>query len=91
MKTTLDKKLKEHDALIHSEALTVVSHIQREQDDWVINTIMINDVNVPFKYKRKKMYKSLVKSQVNISYYCATESIAGFEIDVMNVVRIKRC
>ncbi|MFT5758519.1 MAG: hypothetical protein ACI9LM_003261 [Alteromonadaceae bacterium] len=91
MKSPVDKLLKEHKSLVHSEALTVDTHIQREQDDWIINTIMVKGINVPFKYKRKKVYKSLAMNQVNITYYPGTESIAGFEMEVMNVVRVKLC
>ena len=50
---------------------------------------MIKDCNTPFKYKRKKAYKSLTKQQVNMTYYPSSETIAGFEIEVMNIVRIK--
>jgi hypothetical protein len=81
--------LKKHEELTHSEGVTVVSHVQREQDEWFINTVMIKDCNTPFKYKRKKVYKSLTKQQVNITYYPSVETIAGFEIEVMNIVRIK--
>ena len=78
-----------HKALTHSEAVTVTSHTQREDEEWYINTIMIKDIDVPFKYKRKKKYKSLLKNQVNITYYPTTETIAGFEMEIMNIVRIK--
>jgi len=81
--------LKKHDKLVHSEGVTVISHIQREQDEWFINTVMIKDCDVPFKYKRKKVYKSLTKQQVNMTYYASTEIIAGFEMEIMNIVRIK--
>jgi len=91
MKSPVDKLLNEHKELVHSEALTVDSHVQREQDEWIINTIMVKNINVPFKYKRKKVYKSLANNQVNITYYPGTESIAGFDIEVMNVVRVKLC
>ncbi len=90
MKKDIAKNLlKKHDKLAHSENVAVVSHIQREQDDWFINTVMIKGCEAPFKYKRKKAYKSLNKQQVNITYYPTTESIAGFEIETMKVVRIK--
>ncbi len=91
MKSPVDKLLKEHKNLVHSEALIVDTHIQREQDDWIINTLMVKGVDVPFKYKRKKVYKSLAMNQVNITYYPDTESIAGFDMEVMNVVRVKIC
>ena len=83
------KLLGKHSKLVHSESVTVVSHVQREQDEWFINTVMIKDCSTPFKYKRKKAYKSLNKQQVNMTYYPSTESIAGFEIEIMNIVRIK--
>ena len=88
-KKTVKDLLQEHDKLTHSENITVISHVQREQDEWFINTVMIKDCDVPFKYKRKKAYKSLTKQQVNMTYYASTETIAGFEMDVMNIVRIK--
>ena len=65
------------------------SHVQREEDDWVLNIIMIDNITVPFKYKRKKLYRSLKGQRVNVTYYPSTETIAGFDIEIMNVVRIK--
>jgi hypothetical protein len=44
---------------------------------------------VPFKYKRKKQYKNLQGQRVNITYYPHTETVAGFDIEIMNIVRIK--
>jgi len=81
--------IKKHQKLTHSENQKVISHIQREDDEWYINTIMIQGVDVPFKYKRKKLYRSLKDHLVNITYYPYQESIAGFDIEVMNIVRIK--
>ncbi|NQY63069.1 MAG: hypothetical protein HRT38_04950 [Alteromonadaceae bacterium] len=89
MKKSINKLLDKHQQLIHTENITVVSHVQREEDDWIINTLMLENVNVPFKYKRKTMYKSLQKQKVNITYYPSTEEIAGFDIEIMNIVRIK--
>jgi len=92
MKRTDAKSLtKKHQALTHSEQQTVVSHVQREDDEWYLNTIMIKGIDVPFKYRRKKLYKSLQKQQVNITYYPAIETVAGFEMEVMKIVRIKVC
>ena len=54
MKSPTDKLLKQHDKLIHTEKIKVVSHVQRVNDDWFINTLMLDGVDVPFKYKRKK-------------------------------------
>ncbi|UUO22791.1 hypothetical protein FGD67_06030 [Colwellia sp. M166] len=92
MKKTDAKSLTDkHESLIHTEQQTVVSHVQREVDDWYLNTIMLKDLDVPFKYRRKKRYKSLQSQQVNITYYPANETIAGFEIEIMKIVRIKVC
>ncbi len=90
-KSDADKLLSKHQNLTHTEDIKVVSHVQREQGEWFINTVMLNKVDVPFKYKRKKMYKSLTNQQVNVTYYPSTETIAGFDMEIMNVVRIKVC
>ncbi|TRX57270.1 hypothetical protein [Thalassomonas sp. M1454] len=89
MTSDINKLLKSHQKLIHSEMQKVDSHIQREQDEWIINTIMIDGIDVPFKYKRKKLYQSLAGQRVNMTYYSDVETVAGFEIQVMRVVRIK--
>ena len=92
MKKTDAKSLTDrHESLTHSEQQTVVSHVQREVDDWYLNTIMLKGVDVPFKYRRKKRYKSLQSQQVNITYYPANQTVAGFEIEIMKIVRIKVC
>ena len=83
------KMLAKHASLVHSENIKVVSHVQRESGDWMLNTLMLDSVDVPFKYKRKKKYQSLQGQRVNITYYPDTETIAGFAIEVMNIVRIK--
>jgi hypothetical protein len=85
----IKKLLEQHPELIHSNDVKVISHVQREQGDWFINTIMIEGCDTPFKYKRKKLYKSLNGQRVNITYYMGSESVAGFDIDIMNVVTIK--
>jgi hypothetical protein len=69
--------------------MKVASHVQRESNDWIINTLMLDNLDVPFKYKRKKLYQSLQGQRVNLTYYPEIETIAGFEIEVMSVVRIK--
>ena len=90
MKSDSDKLLARHRALVHSEKRKVVSHVQRESGEWFINTVMIDDLQVPFRYKRKKRYKSLIGAQVNLTYYPTTETVAGVELEVMKVVRIRR-
>jgi hypothetical protein len=92
MKKTAAKSLTDkHKELTHSEQQTVLSHVQREVDEWYINTIMLKGIDVPFKYRRKKLYKSLQNQQVNITYYPTNELVAGFELEVMKIVRIKIC
>jgi len=81
--------VKKHKKLVHSENMKVISHVQREADDWIINTIMLDKLDVPFKYKRKKLYQSLQGQRVNLTYYPDNEMIAGFAIEIMSVVRIK--
>lgn len=89
MKSPVDKLLKKHQKLNQSDMMKVESHVQRESGDWVLNTLMIEGYQVPFKYKRKKMYKNLKGQRVNLTYYTDVENIAGLEIEVMSVVRIK--
>ena len=89
-KNTIATKLtQQHPTLIHTENIKVISHVQRETDDWQLNTLMLDDIDVPFKYKRKKCYKNLKGSRVNITYYPDNEKVAGFDIEIMKIVRIK--
>ena len=85
----VDKLLNTHRKLVHSEMVKVVSHVQRDTAGWVLNTILIEGCDVPFKYKRKKMYKNIKGQRVNLTYYPLTESVAGIEMETMKVVRIK--
>ncbi len=90
MQTNPDKLTKKHEELTHTDLLKVVSHTQREKDEWFINSIMVEGVEVPFKFKRKQPYRTLNKGQrVNMTYYPQTEKIAGLEFEIMKVVRIK--
>ena len=90
MKSDAAKLLKKHDRLNQLDMAKVVSHVQREKDDWVLNTIMLEGYDVPFQYRRKKSYKSLEGARVNLTYYAETKTIAGIIIETMNVVRIRR-
>ena len=78
--------IEQHKKLVHTDNIKVVSHVQRESDDWFVNTIMLENINVPFKYKRKKLYKSLKGHRVNITYYPDNETIASFDIEIMRIV-----
>jgi len=89
MQTDPEKLLKKHEKLVHSDMLKVTSHVQREQGEWFLNALMIEGCEIPFKYKRAKKYKNLKGQRVNLTYYPATESVAGLEFEVMNVVRIR--
>lgn len=90
MKHPIDKLLNKHENLTHSEGVKVVSHTQREEGDWVLQTLMIQDCTAPFKYKRTKRFRSLEGQKVNLTYYPDVEKVAGFEVEVMKVVRVKR-
>ena len=89
MQSPVNKLLKNHQDLTHSEMMKVESHVQRESGKWFINTLMIEGVDVAFKYKRKKRYKNLNGQRVNLTYYRSEEDVAGLKIEVMKVVRIK--
>lgn len=88
-KSPVSKMLEKHENLVHSEDMKVLSHVQRNDDDWIVNTIMIEGYDVPFKFRRKKAYKNLNGSRVNLTYYPITEDVAGLEFEIMKVVRIK--
>lgn len=86
---SVNKLLKTHQNLVHSEMVKVVSHVQRDTREWVLNTLMIEGCDVPFKYKRKKKYRNIEGQRVNLTYYPSKESVVGIEMEVMKVVRIK--
>lgn len=88
-KSDVEKLLDKHENLTHSEDMKVISHVQRKDDGWLANTLMIEGVDVPFKFRRRKAYKNLVGSLVNLTYYPITEEVAGMEFEAMKVVRIK--
>lgn len=90
MRNPINKLLKTHQQLTHSEGLKVVSHLQRIQDDWYHNSLMLEGIDVPFKYKRKKTYQSLKGARVNVTYYPEQEILAGLSFEFMKVVRIKK-
>lgn len=89
MQSEPEKLIAKHKDLVHSDMRKVISHAQREKGEWIINTLMIEGCEVPFKYKRKQKYKSIKGQRVNLTYYSDTETVAGIEMEVMSVVRIK--
>ncbi len=92
MTSDTDKLLKKNEQLNQLDQAKVVSHVQREIEDgeWVLNTLMLEGYDVPFKYRRKKKYRNLKGAPVNITYYPQIEQVAGMDIEVMKVVRIRR-
>ena len=90
MKSDVNKLLKKNAQLNHLDDAKVISHVQRDSGDWVKNTLMLEGYDVPFKYSRKKKYRSLQGGQVNLTYYAQTEEVAGIEFESMKVVRIRR-
>jgi hypothetical protein len=85
------KKLVENNkTLTHSELMKVTSHVQREQGEWILHTLMVEGCDVPFKFKRKGNYQSLKGARVNMTYYSEQETVAGMIFEMMKVVRIKR-
>ncbi|MFK7891194.1 MAG: hypothetical protein AB8B63_10305 [Granulosicoccus sp.] len=90
MKSDAEKLTKKHQQLNQLDGAKVVSHMQRETGEWILNTLMLEGYNVPFKYSRKKQYKNLQGARVNLTFYPLTEIVAGLEFEVMKVVRIRR-
>ena len=88
--TEIKKLLVKHQQLNQLDMAKVTSHVQREKDDWVLNTLLLEGYDVPFQYTRKKVYKSLVGGRVNLTFYPAPNSIAGVDFEIMKVVRIRR-
>lgn len=89
MKSNAEKLLAAHPDLVHSEGRKVVSHVQREVGEWVLNTLMLEGCTVPFRYRRKGHYRSLQGQRVNLTYYRSSETVAGLALEVMKVVRVK--
>jgi hypothetical protein len=90
MQSDPKKLVEKNKNLTHSELMKVMSHVQREQGEWVLHTLMIEGSDVPFKFKRKGKYQSLKGARVNMTYYSEQEVVAGMNFEVMKVVRIKR-
>ncbi|WP_076536521.1 hypothetical protein [Shewanella sp. UCD-KL21] len=90
-KKAVDALLKKHEKLNHIEGVKVVSHTQREKEEWVFHTLMLAGYDVAFKFKRTKKYKSLQDQLVSLVYYPEEQTVAGFSVEIMQVVRVKRC
>jgi len=90
MSKTNKQLIEKHPKLILSTDKKVTSHVQRTQGDWIENTLMIENCDTPFKYKRKKQYKNLKGAYVNLSYYPETQNIGSLEFEIMKVVKVNR-
>ncbi len=82
--------LKKHEALTQSDNVKVLSHVQREEGDWIKHTLMIESADVPFVFRRKQHYKSLTGARVNLTYYPSQQDVAGIPFEFMKVVRLRR-
>jgi len=89
MQTEASKLTDRHQKLTHSEMMKVSSHVQRNDGEWIINTLTIEGHDVPFKFRRKTAYKDIRGQRVNLTYYPVIEKVAGMDFEVMKVVRIK--
>ena len=89
VKSDIERLTEKHKGLTLSEDKKVVSHVQREKDDWILNTVMIEDYDIPFQFKRKKLYKKLKGARVNLTYYPDVQKVAGMDFEFMKVVRIR--
>lgn len=90
MKSDVDVLLKKRSQLNQLDGVKVASHVQRETDGWVLNTLMLEGYDVPFRYSRKRKYRNLEGAPVNLTYYRHVEQIGGMEFEVMKVVRIRK-
>lgn len=90
MSSDVDKLLKKNEKLNQLDGVKVLSHVQRDDEGWVLNTLMLEGYDVPFKYRRKKLYKSLEGAPVNLTYYPELEKVAGMDFETMKVVRIRK-
>ena len=90
MKPSAETMMQKHHQLVHCELMKVTSHIQRFNGECMLNTLMVDGYDFPFKYYRKYKYRNLKGKRVDLTYYPTIEVIAGFEVDIMKVVHISR-
>ncbi|MEM1433981.1 MAG: hypothetical protein AAGG11_08015 [Pseudomonadota bacterium] len=90
MSSDVKRLLKKNQQLNQLDNVKVVSHVQREREGWIVNTLMLENYEVPFRYSRKQQYRNLEGARVNLTYYPQTEQVAGMDFEVMKVVRIRR-
>jgi hypothetical protein len=90
LKSDVNKLLEKNRQLNQLDMARVVSHVQRQKDGWVLNTVMLDGYDVPFKYSRKRRYRNLQGARVNLTYYPQLEQVAGLDVEIMKVVRIRQ-
>jgi hypothetical protein len=84
------KQPKEDPQLIHLEGARVLSHRQLKKNDIVLNTLMLEGHEVPFQFRRKTAFRSLMGARVNITYHPETRTVGGEKLETMKVVKIRR-
>lgn len=84
------KLLEKHENLNQLNDAKVVSHVQRKQEDWILNTLLLDGYDVPFRYRRRKRYKSLEGALVNLTYYPELTEVGGITLETMKIVRLRR-
>jgi len=89
MQVEAKKLTGKHQQLTHTELMKVTSHVQRQSGEWILNTLMVDGCDVPFKFKRKTAYKNVQGKRINMTYYPSQETVAGIAFEFMKVVRIK--
>lgn len=89
MKSSAEIMLQKHNQLIHCELMRVTSHVQRFNGECMLNTLMVEGYDCPFKYHRKYKFRNLKGKRVELTYYPTIEVVAGFELGIMKVVQLK--
>ena len=51
------KLIEQHKKLVHTDNIKVISHVQRESDDWVINTLMLENIMLLLNINEKNYIK----------------------------------
>ena len=90
MKSDPTKIIEKHPAANHLERAKVISHVQRDDGQWVRHTVMLEGYDVPFRFLRREKYQTLKGARVNVTYYPQAEQVAGIAFEFMKVVRIKK-
>ena len=85
MQSDPKKLVEKNKNLTHSELLKVTSHVQREQGDWILHTLLVEGCDVPFKFKRKGKYLSINNSAASDRVSKQSELAARFFTPIHNL------